>query len=190
MTKPRPRLLMLLLSAGILALLMGCQGVSVRESAGGPWSQLPEGSTLTLERPVAVPQDRARVFLRGGPPLPQGASMGPSCGLEIRAMSRDGPYTIAAGTYPIVRVQSVWAQVARREPATGVRFQLASAPDGGGTPMIQEGYHFWLGDGPDPNLMRLTCLGMLDDMPRARPPTLEEIRSALGGVATLGLGGP
>ena len=43
--------------------------------------------------------------------------------------------------------------------------------------MIQEGYHLYLAGGPDPNVMRLTCLGMLDDMWRSRAITLEEIRS-------------
>ena len=54
----------------------------------------------------------------------------------------------------------------------------------GGNAMIQEGYHFWL-SGADTNVMRLTCLGMLDDMWRARAITLAEIRGALGSVATL-----
>jgi len=56
---------------------------------------------------------------------------------------------------------------------------------GGGSPMIQEGYHLWLAGGKDPNVMRLTCLGMLDEMWRVRPITLDEIRRALGAVATL-----
>lgn len=190
MSRPPSRSLLSILWVGALAFLVGCQGVSVRESAGGRWEPLPAGSTLTLNRPVDVPQDRARVFLRSGRLSAQGASLGPSCGLEIRTISRDGPYTIAPGVYSITRVQSVWTQVARRERPDKVRFQLASAPDGGGTPMIQEGYHLWLADGPDTNLMRLTCLGMLDDMPESKPPTLEEIRAALGRVATLGLGAP
>jgi hypothetical protein len=37
--------------------------------------------------------------------------------------------------------------------------------------------------------MRLTCLGMLNDMWRARAITLEEIRAALGTVATLEIAG-
>lgn len=172
---------LILLPALVLA---ACQPVSVRQSEAGPWVVLPAGSTLTLERPVAVPQERARVFLLGGRLARQGASIGPSCGLEIRTISRDGPYLIQPGTYAIERVQSVWTQVALREDRRAVRLRLASSPDGGGNPMIQEGYHFWL-SGPDANLMRLTCLGMLDDIVWAEPPTLVEIRAALGPVATL-----
>jgi hypothetical protein len=68
-----------------------------------------------------------------------------------------------------------------------VRLQLASSTDGGGNPLIQEGYHLWLSGLSDPNVMRLTCLGMLDDMWRARAPTLAEVRAALGTLATLEL---
>jgi hypothetical protein len=55
--------------------------------------------------------------------------------------------------------------------------------------MIQEGYHFWFAADGDPNAMRLTCLGMLDDMSRSRPITLQEIRATLGDVATLEIAG-
>jgi hypothetical protein len=174
------------------ALLSACAPQLVREDAGGAWTQVPPGSTFTLKRPVQVPQDQARIFFRGGRVLSSGANMGPSCGLEVRAISRDGPQTVAAQTFRITRVQRYWTQVASIEvpAARPVRFQLASAQDGGGgTPMIQEGYHFWLGADADPNVMRVTCLGMLDDMWRSRPITLHEIRAALGDLATLEIAG-
>jgi hypothetical protein len=37
--------------------------------------------------------------------------------------------------------------------------------------------------------MRLTCLGMLDEMWKSRPITLDEIRHALGDLATLRIAG-
>lgn len=168
------------------ALLAGCRPVEVREDAAGAWTVLPPGSTLTLHRPLQVPQDRARIFFKGGRVGTSGANLGPSCGLEIREMSRDGPRTVAAGTYRILRVENYWTQVARQEPPGTIRLRLASSTDGG-SPLIQEGYHFYLGNGPDPNAMRLTCLGMLDDMWRSRSITLAQIRAALGTAATLDL---
>jgi hypothetical protein len=173
------------------AFLSGCAPQVVREDAGGAWTKIPPGSTFTLKRPIQVPQDRARVFFGGGRVLSSGANMGPSCGLEVRAISRDGPQTVAAQTFRITRVERYWTQVAGlRMPTSGqVRFQLASGQDGGGTPMIQEGYHFWFAADGDPNVMRLTCLGMLDDMWRSRPITLQEIRAALGDMATLEIAG-
>ncbi len=184
-----------------LAVLAGCQ-TQVRESDRGPWIAVQPGGTLTLNRPIPIPQDRARVFFRDGDLQPSGANLGPSCGIEIRTIPRAGPHVIPAGSFTIARVQTLWTQVAHRDlgrdpgrnlvPDPGgypdpVRLQLASATDGGGTPLIQEGYHLWLAGGPDSDVMRLTCLGMLDEMWRARPPTLEEIRGALGDLATLEL---
>ena len=169
-----------------LLMLSGCN-TQVRDSWGGPWVQIPTGSLLILNRSISVPQDRARVFFRGGRVLASGANVGPSCGIEIRTISRDGPYTIQPGTFTIFRVQRYWTEVAQRPTADVVRFQLASATDGGGNPLIQEGYHLWLSGAADPNVMRLTCLGRLDDMSRARAPTLVELRVALGDVADLEL---
>lgn len=172
-----------------LTLLVGCQ-TQMRESDQGPWIPVRPGGTLILNQAIQVPQDRARVFFREGRLQPTGANQGPSCGMEIRTIPRDGPHVIPAGSFTITRVQPYWTEVAMldsvRDPGV-IRLQRASAPDGGGNPLIQEGYHLWLGSGADADVMRLTCLGMLDEMWRARPPTLEEIQAALGHLATLEL---
>ena len=169
-----------------LLLLTGCETL-VRESAQGPWVEIPPGSTLTVNRTISVPQDRARVFLRGGGVRGSGANLGPSCGIEIRTISRDGPYNIQPGTFTITRVQDYWTQVAHRAGPGALRLQLASSTDGGGTPLIQEGFHLWLSGSAEPNVMRVTCLGLSDDMWRARAPTLEQVRAALGSAITLEL---
>jgi hypothetical protein len=170
------------------ALVAGCLPTQVREDATGHWTQIPPGSTLKLNRPVQVPQDRARIFFLSGQVRPSGANIGPSCGLEVRVMSRDGDQTIEPQTFEITRVQDLWTEVARLQPPRPVHFQLAQSTDGasGGSPLIQVGYHLWL-KGPDRNVLRLTCLGMLDDMWKARAITLTEIRAALGTVATLSI---
>ncbi len=176
-------------AALIVILMLGCQPVEVREDTAGAWNAIPPGSALTLNRPVQIPQDRARIFFIGGQIRPAGANLGPSCGLEVRALSRDGPQTVPAGTYRIAQVENYWTQVAWQDPPGTVRLRLAATTDGG-SPMIQEGYHLYLTGGPDPNVMRLTCLGMLNDMWKSKAITLAEIRAALGTVATLDLAGP
>jgi len=69
-----------------------------------------------------------------------------------------------------------------------VRFRLADHDGGnggeGGYSMIRTGYRFHL-SGPDRDVRRLTCPGVLADPAFADPPTLAEIAAALGGVATL-----
>jgi hypothetical protein len=187
---PRPlRAAAWLALVSTLALLLAGCAPQLREYETGPWVEIAPGGTLTLHRDVPVRRDRARVFLRGGRLSPIGASLGPSCGLEVRTIDRDGTQQIPAGTWRITRIQNYWAEVAEVPERSRVRLRLADAPDGGGNPMVQEGYHFWLEGGPSDNLMRMTCLGMLDDLAEAVPPTLVEIDSALGRIATLELAG-
>ncbi|QVL49045.1 MAG: hypothetical protein KFB96_00425 [Thiocapsa sp.] len=171
----------------LVFLIGGCQTL-VRESVETGWVEIPAGSTLTLNRPVSIPPGRARAFLmdRGV----RGASGGgTSCVLEVRRIDDEGTQNIPAGEIPITRVQNYLALVSSRVPTTapdrGVRFQLAAHGDSGGSQMIRPGYHFWLDDSHDPNLLRMTCLGRLDDPAYTRAPTLAEIRAVLGDVATL-----
>jgi hypothetical protein len=53
--------------------------------------------------------------------------------------------------------------------------------------MIYEGYHLWLDSPSQPNVMRLTCRGVIDEPWKARRPSIAEIRASLGTLATLKL---
>jgi hypothetical protein len=175
------------------SVVLGACETLVRESTEGGWVEIPAASTLTLNRPVSIPQGRARAVLteRGSR---SAAGNGTSCVLEVRRIDQDGVQTIQPGVIGISRVQSYIALVSynrpKMEPDGGVRFQLAGHGDSGGSQMIRQGYHFWLDDSHDDNLMRMTCLGRLDDPAYTRPPTLEEIRAVLGEAATLDVASP
>lgn len=171
---------------GLLALVLGGCQTLVRESTQTGWVEIPPGSTLTLNRPVSIQPGRARALVvdrgsRGGD--------GTSCVLEVRRIDSEGIQNIPSGVIPITRVQNYVALVSSRvpepSPIAGVHFQLAGHGDSGGSQMIRQGYHFWLADSHDPNLMRMTCLGRLDDPAYTRAPTLAEIRAVLGDLATL-----
>jgi hypothetical protein len=164
--------------------LSGCQ-TQVRESIPGDWVEIPPGSHLVLYRPVQIPLGRARAFLAGAVPRTGEAS----CMLEVRRVDHDRLQTVAAGRIRITRVQNYLALVSGVEPHpdTEHRFQLAGYDGGNGSQMVRFGYHFWLDDSQDPNLMRLTCLGRLDDPAFTRPPTLSEIQAALGDQARIEL---
>lgn len=180
----------LLLGFVVLAaalVLSGCQTL-IQQSENGNWIDIAPGSTLTLHQSVQVAQDRARVFFVNGRARNSGASYRPSCALEVRRISRDGPQTIPAGMLRIKRIQNYWTEVVDVRNPDAPRLRLVSVGgDGsdGGYSMIQTGFHLWLDDSADQNLMRLTCLGILADPVDAYPPTLEEIRAALGKLATL-----
>lgn len=193
---PRPFRIGLTVASIAIAMLGGCRTM-IRETDNGRWIEVPRGSTLTLTGAVTIAEDRARVFFVNGRARNTGASYQPSCALEVRRISRDGPQTIPPGVLRIDRVQHYWTEVVdnRRSPVPGADpvFAPVAAPTprladyggDGGDAMIQTGYHLWLDEGTDPNLMRLTCLGVLADPAQAFPPTLDEIRTALGRLATL-----
>jgi hypothetical protein len=74
--------------------------------------------------------------------------------------------------------------VQKQTPQTGF---IKVDMDIGGKPMVVRGYHLWLGSDRQPDVMRMTCRGAFDDINRADPPSLEEVRRALGEVAELSL---
>jgi hypothetical protein len=175
--------------AATLLVLSACQTL-LRESVPGEWVEIPAGSTLTLHQPVRIPPGRTRAGLTSSQARGV-ASEGTSCVIEVRRLDQESSQLVAAGRYRITRVQDYVALVSGLMPDTDartIRFQLASHGDSGGSQMVRFGYHFWLDDGQDPNLMRMTCLGRLDDPAATRPPTLAEIRALLGELGTLELG--
>jgi hypothetical protein len=163
----------------------------VRESMTTDWVEVLPGSTLTLNRPMSVPPGQARAFFRNPPRGGIASPDGTSCALEVRRLDPAAAQTIAPGVIGITRVQNYVSLVANdRAPPLqdlAIRLQLASHGDSGGSQMLRFGFHFWLDPSHDPNLMRLTCLGRLDDPAYTRAPTLDEIRAVLAGSATLDL---
>ena len=182
---PRNTLIGLL---GVLALLAGCETL-IQETPRGRWIEIAPGSTLRLHQPIRIPEGRARVWLVNGRLSRNSANYRTSCALEVRRLARDGPQTMPAGAIRITRIQNYWTEVAAAMPPVSgdIGLRLASYGDSGdsGYSMIRTGYHFWLDDSVNPNLRRLTCLGVLADPPEADPPSLAEIDAALGGLATI-----
>lgn len=174
----------------VLALVAGCQ-TFIKTGADGRWVGIAPGGSLTLHRPVTMPQGRTRVFFVNGRVRRGSATYGTSCALEVRRIDRDGPRTIAPDRFGVTRVQPYWTEFAAATHAAAPRLRLAGQDggDGGdGNAMIRTGYRFDL-EGENPDVRRLTCLGPLDDPAFAYPPTLEEIDAALGSIATLDTSG-
>jgi hypothetical protein len=169
-----------------ITLLGGC-ATQIKDAPGGRWVGVEPGGTLTLNRPIRVPQGRARVWLVNGRLSRTSASYRTACALELRDLARDGPHGIPAGAARITRVQNYWTEVVAVPAADLVRFRLADYGSAGDTgySMIRTGFHFWLEHPADPSLYRMTCLGVLADPPDSYPPSLAEIGEALGTLATL-----
>jgi hypothetical protein len=174
-----------LLALSAAALSTGCVTM-MQDESDGTWIRVPAGGTLTLHRDITIPIARTRVFLVNGKARRSGASYNTSCELEVRTIDRDRARSIAAASIRIDRVDPYWTEFARRADESASQLRPASQDGGDGNQMIRSGYRFTL-SGEDPEVKRLTCLGVLDDPAFAYPPTLAEIRAALGSLATLEL---
>lgn len=166
--------------SGLCALLAGCSA-----RTDGPAIQ-----ALILERPVDIPDGRARVFFQHGERVTGVNEFEPHCGLEIRRV-HGGPRRVSAGRYLVSRVQPVSTEIVMAAPlrqvagvdfGVGIHIGIGSFGIGrdDSPPDIFEGYHFWVVDRSDVGLMRLTCLGARAEPADVAPPTRAEIRRALG----------
>ncbi|MEA1050610.1 hypothetical protein U5801_12450 [Lamprobacter modestohalophilus] len=199
---PIPILILILILILLLPAIAGCSTL-IQRTEHGRWVEIGPASTLTLHQPVAIPQDRARVFISNGQISRNSANYRTSCALEVRELSRQGPQLVSPGRFQITRAQHYWTEVAANLQEWQVFVQIAELSNGGGQPLIQTGYRFWLERADQltetpvytaaektpkaPNVTHLTCLGILAEPAEAYPPTISELEQALGSLATLRL---
>lgn len=176
------------------ALLVGaCQrSATVRESYGQGFVQL-SGSYLVLKQPLEVPAGRARVFIQdgGNPDAPGRVLSGgfdhyrPHCAFEIQSIDHAG-FTIQPDTFRITQVQGSLERVVRAEPLRVAALGITlGGLDGLGSSAYHEGYHFWLTSERQPLVSRMSCYGVYAEPYDLEPPTLQEIRAVLRGIAEI-----
>lgn len=178
------RLLLLLLP---LFLSACAQQAVVSDDPDYPYNLPPVGSTLVLKKQVTVPAGEVRIFLQYGELFRKSDfdRYEPSCSLELRKLA-DVPRTIEPDQFIVTRVQRLMQQVVgNQRPGDGL--MKAAFDDGGGKPMVVHGYHLWLGSDTQPGVMRMTCRGYFDDINRAEPPSLNDVKKSLGDYGELKL---
>lgn len=172
--------------------LAACQpNATVRENAGGRFQSL-EGATLVLKEPLQVAPGNARVFIQNGQATNKNNSLvrgsfdqyQPHCAFEIESVDHNG-FTIQPATFRITRVQGALTQVVMVQPVQVAGLRLAHGLYGRGASAYHEGYHFWLASESQPGVRRMTCYGVFAEPPDLYPPTLQEIRQALGAIAEI-----
>jgi len=176
------------------ALLAGAcqQSATVRESYGQGFVQL-SGSYLVLKRPLKVQAGRARVFIQdgGATDAPGRVLSGgfdqyrPHCAFEIQSVKHAG-FTIEPDTFQITQVQGSLQRVVMAEPLrlAALGF-MAGGLDSPGSSAYHEGYHFWLASERQPQVRRMSCYGVYAEPYDLAPPTLQEIRRVLSGIAEI-----
>ncbi|MCG8489848.1 MAG: hypothetical protein MI756_20425 [Chromatiales bacterium] len=150
-----------------------------------PYHQIPVGSKVVLKQALEVSAHRTRLFLQLGETmqLEDFDRYKANCNFELSSLT-DGVQTIQPQTFTIRRVEGLMVEVVKKLPE--YRFVPVGLDDQG-TPMVSQGYHFWLDSEQQPEVLRLSCRGAFDDMWETQPPSIEEIQQTMGDLAELQL---
>ncbi|MCB1866780.1 MAG: hypothetical protein KDG50_15280 [Chromatiales bacterium] len=155
-----------------------------------PCCQRPKLAAVELTEALPVAVDQARVFLQHGRIVEKQRRdlYAPTCAFEVDALS-DGSKRIEAQSFRVRRVQDlIDAVVHRGADDGGGRFVRVGMDDASPSDLFL-GYHFWFETPQRGDVMRMSCYGAYAAPQDARPPTLAEIREALGGFARVDVAG-
>jgi hypothetical protein len=153
--------------------------------SSSPYYRLPVGSKVVLKQDLAVPPGRTRLFLQQGQTMMLGDfdRYLANCNFEISSLS-EASQTIQSQQFTVSKVEDLMVEVVQQDSQ---QLFLKVGMDDSATPMVTRGYHFWLSSAHQSDVIRLSCRGAFDDMWAALPPTLEEIRHAVGDLIELQL---
>ena len=166
----------------VVTALAGC-AASPDSPLASPYFELEPGSVLELHRDLEIPPGMARVFLQRGKVIPRGEmnQYEPSCDFEVRDLSQE-IQIIRKGVFSIEREQFGREAVAESD---GIKLAFYGSLWRGGGPSVFRYRRFWLQSEEQPEVMRMTCRGTWEEIVRASPPTLPEIRIALGEIFSI-----
>jgi hypothetical protein len=105
----------------------------------------------------------------------------PSCDIEVRKLSQE-IQVIKKGVFSIEREQFGREAVAESD---GVKLAFNGGLWRGGGYSVFRYRRLWLQSEEQPQVMRMTCRGTWEEIVRATPPTLPEIRIALGEIFSI-----
>ena len=170
-----------------VSLLSGCQlgsSVMIRDATRvDSFTQL-EGASLVLNNDLNIAAGKARIFLQNGETSGGFDRYQPHCGFEIDSVRHQGA-VINAGTFTITKVQLSIQRVVSVEPVRVASLWLANGVAGGGSQSYYKGFHLWLASADQPQVRRVSCYGVYAQPYELYPPTVEEIRQALGSIAEI-----
>lgn len=182
-----------LLAVFLTSILLGCATLDATKDPASPFFVIPVGSTIELHQPLEILPGTARVWFQRGRVVAGHDWYAPSCNLEVRTLDRERIQRVTPGMFVIRRVQQMEERVELSQPeiqlaALGLSGGLrVGGLDDGGMMGMWRGYHLWLESAEQPDVLRLTCMGVFADPWEVRPPDLDDLRGIFGAVATLHL---
>lgn len=176
-----------------LALSLGCQTVKVGD-IDSPFFAPPKGSTVILHENLEIAPQTARVFLQRGQIYRYGGinRYYPWCYFQINTVE-DATQELGADTFDVYRVVSRTEEVVENQPIrfAGLSSKTAGgimlAYGGGGPPTVTQTVQLWLRSEKQADIRKMVCGGAEDNPATVVPPSILEIKGALGATATLKL---
>lgn len=168
--------------------------------AGSYEKNLPGFRTVTINQIIDFPAGKTRRFIQNGQIVDGFDHYHPNCNLEIRHKDADNLQSVEPGSYSVTGIRQTYENVVRRPyfeetrlasvdigVGIGISFGNVHFATGGfndSPSYIYRGYHFNL-QGPDPNVMRISCRGVYAAPADADLPTETEMMTAFGSLITL-----
>ena len=174
---------------GGLGILSACNAALVTDPNARNYVPTP-GSTVTVKQRIEVPAGQTRIFLQRGKLITKPSRLDhywPNCNFEINTLEETSRY-IEAGVYTVTRTTRQEKEVVFHQPD---RIKLAAVGLGGvmargdGPAMRFEEVKMRLESAQPSDIRDLACRGVLTDPVLVEPPTLAEIRQALGKYASI-----
>lgn len=163
----------------VLLFLMACSQPQIRDESS-PWFRVPPGSLLELHQDIIVPPRYARIFLQDGEIVTHGDldRYHPSCNFEVWNLSQERQI-IKKDRFTVLRVEQGYEQVVGLANKQVAGFIWIDGPA-----HISRYLHHWISSENQPGVRRMTCRGAQQDYQDVELPTVDEIRVALGGIAS------
>lgn len=170
------------------AFLTACGTALVTDPAAKNYVPSP-GSIVTVPQRIEVPGGQTRIFFQRGEIVKKLSDIDhykANCNFEINTLS-ETPRYIEPGTYTVTRTTRQEKEVAQIKPLQYASLTIGGmvSTDGDGPSMYFEEVRMVLTSEQPSDIRNLACRGVLTDPGWVEPPTLAEIREALGKHATI-----
>jgi hypothetical protein len=179
-----------LVAVAMLILLSACQQMPVKDEES-PYSRIPTGSSITLERKLPVPAGHSRVFLQYGEVVAKVKleKYQPHCNFEVRQVST-GESVIEPDSFSVTALIEDEEEVVQQQAPRQLASLYSDLSLGGGdmVPLLSRFVRHTLHSTRQPDVMYLTCHGGFSEPWQVKTPGVSDIRQVLGDIATVKLG--
>lgn len=173
-----------------MALLLathGCSRLAVTDPAALYYLP-PSGSQVVVKQRLEIPPGMTRVYLQHGKVIAKSArnDYAVNCNFEINTLG-DAPRFIEPGIFTITRSQRRTDSIVGLEPLHVASLNLAGSmmERDDGPPLQFEEVRMSLASTPPTDVRELACRGVMTFPAEIVPPTLAEMRRALGDYAEI-----